>query len=125
MGECAEIVAAVAAAVGPHPLAGCPGKGLEGLWRDGRAAAINRLLGPLCVKACLISRGLQFSDAVLQHRIRQIGDAVLDGVVQPLEFGVCLRRPLAQVGNVRPSSFGALGAAIEYVRQKLLKTSGL
>jgi hypothetical protein len=65
LGERAEVIAAVAAAIGQHALAGCPGKGLESLWRDGRAGAINRVLGPLCVKAGLIARGLQFSDAVL------------------------------------------------------------
>jgi hypothetical protein len=37
----------------------------------------------------------------------------------------CLGRSLAQFGDARLSSLGALGAAIEYVRQKLLKTLGL
>jgi len=46
--------------------------------------------------------------------------AVLDGVVQPFEFDVGLGRPLIWAGNVRPTAFGALCAAIEYVRQKLL-----
>src|SRR5258708_21323804 len=54
-----------------------------------------------------------------------MGDAVLDGGVKPLEFGVCLSRPLAQFGDMRLSSLGALGATIEYVRQKPLKTLGL
>src|SRR6267143_2633061 len=125
LGERAKVIAAVATAIGSHPLAGCPGKGLEGLWRDGRAGAINRFLGPLCVKAGLIARGHQFTDAVLQQGIGEIGDAVLDGVVKPLEFGVCLSRPLAQFGDMRLSSLGALGATIEYVRQKPLKTLGL
>jgi hypothetical protein len=31
LGECAEMIAAVTAALGPHPLAGCPGKGLDSL----------------------------------------------------------------------------------------------
>lgn len=46
-------------------------------------------------------------------------------VVKPLEFGVCLDRALTQVGNVRPSAFGALGATIEHMRQKLPKTRRL
>ena len=95
LGERAEVIAAVASALGPHALAGCPGKRLEGLWRDGRAGAINRVLGPLCVKAGLIARRLELTDAVLQHGVREIGDTVLDGVVEPLEFGVRLARPLA------------------------------
>ena len=119
------MIAAVAAAIGPHSLAGCPGKRLEGLWRDGRAGAINRVLGPLSVKAGLVARGPQFTNAVLQHGVGEIGDAILDRIVKPLEFGVCLSRPLAQFGDVHLSSFGALSAAIEYVRQKLLKALGL
>src|SRR5258708_13243028 len=54
-----------------------------------------------------------------------MGDAVLDGGVKPLEFGVCLSRPLEKFGDMRLSSLGALGATIEYVRQKPLKTLGL
>src|SRR5258706_88360 len=91
----------------------------------GRAGAINRFLGPLCVKAGLIARGHQFTDAVVQQGIGEIGDAVLDGVVKLLELGVCLSRPLTQFGDMRLSSLGALGATIEYVRQKPLKTLGL
>ena len=113
LGERAEVIAAVAAAIGPHSLAGGPGKRLQRFWCDRRSAPFDRILGPLRVKAGLVARGLQFTDAVLQHGVREIGDTVLDGVVEPLEFGICLGRPLAQFGNVRPSSFGALGAAIE------------
>ena len=69
------MIAAVATALGPHALAGCPGKGLESLRCDARPGAINRLLSPLCVKAGLISRGLQFTNAVLQHLVGEIGDA--------------------------------------------------
>ena len=54
----------------------------------GRAGAINRVLGPLCVKAVLVARGLRFSDAILQHGVGEIGDTVLDRIVEPLEFGV-------------------------------------
>ncbi len=119
------MIEAAAAAIGPHSLAGCPGKRLESLRCDNWSGPFDRILAPLCVKAGLIARGLQFSDAVLQHGIRQIGDTVLDGVVQPLKFAICFGRPLAQFGDVRLSSLGALGAAIEYVRQKSLKTLGL
>jgi len=125
LGERAKVIAAVAASLGPHPLAGRPGKGLERLWCDSRSGAFDRILGPLCVKAGLVARGLQFADAILQHGIGEIGDTVLDGIIEPLEFGICLGRPLTKVGNVRPSALGALGTAIEHVRQKLLKTLGL
>jgi hypothetical protein len=61
---------------------------------DRRSAAFHRILGPLSVKAGLVARGLQFTGAVLQHGIGQIGNTILDGVVEPLEFGVCFGRAL-------------------------------
>ena len=94
LGERAKMIAAVAAVLGPHALAGRPGKRLESLRCDARPGPINRLLGPLSVKPGLISRGLQFTNAVLQHGVGQIGDAILDGVIESLEFGVCLGRAL-------------------------------
>ena len=98
------MIAAVAAVLGPHALAGRLGKRLESLRCDARPGAINRFLGPLCVKPGLISRGLQFTNAVLQHGIGQIGDAILDGVIESLELGVRLgrdgqRQPEARVQN--------------------------
>jgi AraC-like DNA-binding protein len=88
------------------------------VWWSG---AINRVLGPLCVKAGLVARGLQFVTALLQHGVGQISDTILDGVIESLEFGLCSGRALTQVGNVRPSAFGA---TIEHVRQESLKTLG-
>jgi hypothetical protein len=60
-----------------------------------RPKPIQRTLGPLSVGAGLISRRLQLGNAVPQHGVGKIGDAVLDRVVEPLELGVCLGRPLA------------------------------
>ena len=88
------MIAAVAAALGPHPLAGRPGKRLENLLCECRAGAFNRALGPLRVQAGLVAGGLQFTDAVLQDGVGQIGDAILDGVIESLEFGICLGRTL-------------------------------
>ena len=118
-------VLTAAAVVGPHSLAGCPGKRSESLRHDGRPGPINRILGPLCVKAGLVACCFEFGDTVLQLGIREIGNAILDGVVEPPEFGIRLGRPLAQVGNVRPSALGAILAAIEHVRQKSLKAARL
>jgi hypothetical protein len=58
LGERMQMVAAVTAALGLHPLASGPGKHSHRLRRDGRP-------GPLCIKAGLIARGLQFGDPVL------------------------------------------------------------
>jgi hypothetical protein len=108
------VVAPVAAAVCTHALAGLPGECFESLWRDARPKPIERTLSPLCVSTGLIANRLQLGNAILQQRIREIGDAVLDGVVQPLEFGVCLGRTLAKFGDMRCSALGALLAAVEH-----------
>jgi hypothetical protein len=94
LGERAEVIAAVTSVLGPHSLARCPGKRLDSLWRNRRPGSFNRILGPLRVKAGLISRGLQFTNAVLQHGVGQIGDAIRDGVIESLELGICLGRAL-------------------------------
>src|SRR5258706_2456618 len=125
LGERAQVIAAVAAAIGAHALAGCSGKCLESLRCDSRSGPFDRILGRLRVQAGLIARGLQFTDTVLQQGVGEISDAIFDRIVEPPEFGVCLGRALAQFGNVHLPSLGALGAAIEYVRQELLKTPGL
>ena len=38
--------------------------------------------------------------ALLEHRIGHVSDSVFDGIVQPLEFGFCLGRTLAQFGHM-------------------------
>jgi hypothetical protein len=110
LGECAGMIAAVTAVLGSHALAGGPGKRLESLRCDCRPGAITRALGPLCIKAGLVARGLQLTDAVLQQWVGQISDAILDGVVESLEFGVGLGRSLASFGKVQLSTPGALAA---------------
>ena len=49
-------------------------------------------------------------------------DFVTRSIGEPPEFGVGLGRPLAQFGDVRFSSLGALSATSEHMRQKSLKT---
>lgn len=49
-----------------------------------------RALGPLSIGSGLIADRFQFGIAILQHQVEEIGDAVLNGVVEPLELGVCL-----------------------------------
>ena len=94
------MIAAITAGLSPHALAGLPGEGLQGLRCDSRSRAIDRFLGALCVSAGLIADGLELGNAVLQHWVGEIGNAVLDGVVEPLELGFCFGRTLAQFGNM-------------------------
>lgn len=106
------MIAAVAAVLSPHSFAGRPGECFEGLRCDARPGALDRILGALCVGASLIPDRLQLRNSVLQHRVGEIGAAVLDRIVNPLELGVCLGPPLAQFGDMRRSALRALLAAV-------------
>jgi hypothetical protein len=78
-----------------------------------RPSPIKHTLGPLCVGAGLIADGLQLGYAVLEHRVGDVSDAVLDGVVQALEFGFSLGRTLAQFGDMRCSALRAFLPAMQ------------
>jgi hypothetical protein len=125
LGECAKVVATIAAAFCPHPLAGLPGERFESLRCDARPEPVDRVLGPLCVGADLIADCLELRNSVLQHWVCEIRDAILNRVVEPLEFGGSFGSPLAQFGDVRCSAFGALFSAIEHGRQNLLEPGRL
>jgi hypothetical protein len=64
--ERAKIIAAVAAALGPHPLAGRSGKRFDRLRCDGRALSFDRALSPRSVGVGLIV----FSSAMRSFSIR-------------------------------------------------------
>jgi hypothetical protein len=74
------VVATVTAALGTHAPASLPGECFERLRRDARPEPIDCILGPLCVGAGLIADRLELRNSVLEHRVGQIGDAVLDRV---------------------------------------------
>jgi hypothetical protein len=50
---------------------------------DARPEPLDRIFGPLCVRAGLIADRLELGDSLLQHRVGEIGDAVLNRVVEP------------------------------------------
>ena len=106
-------------------LRACLAKVLSGLRCDARPSPIERALGPLSVSAGLVADGLQLGHALLEHRVRYIGDSVFDRVVQPLEFGFRFGCSPAQFGDVSCAAPGALFAAVEHARQDLLETLGL
>jgi len=68
LGERAKAIAPVAAALGPHPLAGRSGKSLDRLRCDGRPLSFYRALGPLSVGAGLIADRLQLGNAAMLTR---------------------------------------------------------
>ena len=86
------MVAALASRLGPHALASLPGE---------RLSRFNAPAALFSVGAGLISRDLQLGNAVLQYRIGEIGNAVFDRIVDPLEFGV---RSCSSQASRRPGS---------------------
>jgi hypothetical protein len=106
-------------------LRACLANVLKDLPCDARPEPIQRTLGPLSVSTGLIADGFQFNNAILQHRVGEIGNAVLDRVVEPLELGVRFGRSLAQCGNVCRLPLGPLPAAVEHGGQDLLETGRL
>ena len=70
--ECAEVVAAVAARLGPRPPAGLAREGLQRLRRDARPGPIERSSGPLRVSAGLVADA--FSSVTRSLRSARLAD---------------------------------------------------
>jgi hypothetical protein len=64
---------------------------------------------------------LEASDALLQRRIVETGDAGLDGVIEPFQAEFGLGGALAQLGDVRAAALGAFLPAFENGCQNLLE----
>ncbi|HUZ72044.1 MAG TPA: hypothetical protein VMU87_03595 [Stellaceae bacterium] len=60
----------------------------------------------------LVADRLQARNALFQRGVVEIGNAGLDGVIEPFQAQVGLSRPLGQLGDVRPAALGALLAAV-------------
>ena len=95
-------IAAIGAIAPAQTLARGCGEGLHFLFGQLRSGAFDGARRPLGVRTSLVANGGEFSDTSLQGRIVQVGDAVLDGLVELLQLGVGLRGALAQFGDVGP-----------------------
>ena len=116
------MIAAIAAAFNPDPLAGRPGELLDHGGRDCLLPrAFRHRLCALGVGLGLIADRLQASDALLQRRVVQVGDTGLDGVIEPLETQIGLGGALVQFSNMLAAAFGPLLAAVEHGGQHFFK----
>lgn len=80
------MIAAVAAAVDAHPLAGGGRESLHHLRGDGLLRrTVKHGLRPLGIGLGLVTDRAQALDAVFQRRIVQIGHTGLDGVIEPFQ----------------------------------------
>src|SRR5215471_3051021 len=70
---------------------------------DARPEPIERTLGPLCVGAGLITDASEVGHALLEHRIGDVGDAVLDRAVDSIE-GRRVSRPSEARERVRAAA---------------------
>ena len=80
-------IAAVAASIDPHPLTGRPGERGEHRRRDRLSRDLKCDLGALRINLGLVPDRLEAGDTLPQIGVVQIGYAILDGIVQPLEPG--------------------------------------
>ena len=76
---------------------------------------------PLGVGLRLVAGRFEAGDALLQRRVVQIGDAALDGVIEPLEPQIGLGGPLVQLGDMLAAALGAFLPAVEHGRQHFLE----
>jgi hypothetical protein len=77
---------AAIAAVDPEALTGGCSEFLDHGGRDRPLArALSHRVGAIGVGLGLVADGVQADDALLERRIVQVGDAGLDGVIEPLQ----------------------------------------
>ncbi len=65
------MIAAIAAALRSHALAGVPSERFECLRRDGRPEPFDCILGPLCVGAGLVTDRLELRNSVRSRSRRR------------------------------------------------------
>ncbi|TWG99364.1 hypothetical protein L598_001500000870 [Mesorhizobium sp. J18] len=108
------MVAAIAAAFQPDTLAGGCGEVAQHLRRHCLLSCVlEHGLRPLGIGPGLIADGLKALDAVFQRRVVQIGDACLDGVIEPLEAQFRFGRALVEFGDMLAASLGVFLPAVE------------
>ena len=118
--------AAIAAAVDPDAFAGRLGEFLDHSRGDCLLPRTFRhRLGAVGVGLGLVAYRLQTGDAFLQGRVVQIGDASLDGVIEPLQPQIRFSRPLVQFGDMLSAAFGPLLTAVQDRGQHLFEPLGL
>jgi len=109
------VIAAISAAVDPDPLAGGPGELPDHGGGDGLLArTFQHGLRAFGICLGLIPNGLEAANAFLQRRVVQIGDAGLDGVIEPLEARVGLGGALVEFHDVLAAALGAFLAVIKH-----------
>jgi len=108
------VFAAIAAAVDPNALSGGLGEFLD---HSGGDCLLPRTfrhrLGAVGVGLGLVAYRLQTGDAFLQGRVVQIGDASLDGVIEPLQPQIRFSRPRVQYGDTLSAALSPLLTAVQ------------
>ena len=109
-----QVIAAITAAIDPHALAGRSGELPDHGGGDGLLArTFQHGLAAFGISFGLVPNGFEAGDTLLQRRVVQIGDARLDGVIEPLEAQVGLSGALIQFRDVFAATLGALLAVVE------------
>ncbi|MDQ7263735.1 hypothetical protein NM680_18215 [Paracoccus sp. PS-1] len=120
------MVATVAATIQTDAFARGGGELLEHLRRDGLLPRVlEHGLRPLGISLGLIANGLEAVDAVFQGWVIQIGDACLDGVIEPLEAQFRFGRALVEFGDMFTAAFRLLLPAVENAGEDRFQALGL
>ncbi len=119
------MVAAVAASIDAHPLTGRPAELGEHRWGDRLPGALKGGLGALGIDLGLVPSCLEACDTLPEVWVVQIGYAVFDGIVQPLEPRVGLGGPLVEFADVQAAALRALLAAVEDGGEDFFQPVGL
>ncbi len=112
LGERAQMVAPVAAFGVAHPFSRLSGECAQRLRGERRPGLFDFGRRAVGVDSRLIPDGSQLGDALLEPWIGKIGDAMLDGFIEPHQLGVGFGCPLAQLGDVFRSALGAFLPAV-------------
>lgn len=95
LGECAQVVAAIASTVQAHPLPGGLGEGFQHFGCDAAVGcAVEQRASAVRIGPGLIAGSLECGDSVLEVGVIQIGNAGLNGIVETFQPLVCLSGPL-------------------------------
>src|SRR3546814_5047763 len=73
----------------------------------------------------LIAKNLETGDPLLERRVVQIGDACLDGVIEPLEARFRFGGLPLQRGDMLTAALGLILATAENAAKQLLQTVGV
>ncbi|HTW35068.1 MAG TPA: hypothetical protein VMD53_10655 [Rhizomicrobium sp.] len=91
----------------------CQNKCSQAFRRDRRTEPFDCGCRSLSIGNRLVPHAGQLGDPILERRVRHVGDAVFDRLIETLQFRFGLGDALAQLRDVAPAPFGPLLTVVE------------